>query len=161
MSFLARSDVQYVRIYDIADGSKINIAEVQAFDSGGQLLTALEATLSTTSGPYYASLCIDGDVSNFCHSSGGADDWLRISYGPTEIASIVVTNRAGYFSRIVGATIGLSTDIMGGGEFGFSTFRMESASYTFDIGIIQAAVPLITDTAGHVLMPCLLVRNEI
>jgi hypothetical protein len=98
-------------------------------------VTPASAVLSTTYTGYPASNCIDGSTSNFCHSGDtGGPEWLEIDLGSRQrVASIVVSNRAGYTDRIVDGTIGLYTASGGAGETcGSWTFEEDSASYTFD-----------------------------
>ena len=82
----------------ISTSDYLNLAEVQAFDAYGRLLTARSASMSSTNGNNYASNCIDGRTSNgqncgrghsCCHTNQGG--WLRIDYGkPVAINSIKV-----------------------------------------------------------------------
>ena len=125
------------------DGQKvINLAEVQAFDSDGNLINASGAAMSSVYyNSYYpkanhkASVCVDGNtaLSNFCHTKGSdADPWLRIDYkNAAPIAKIIVHNRNGYEGRIVGARISISTDAGGTPIEWESTFYAEQAIYTF------------------------------
>jgi hypothetical protein len=91
----------------------INLAEVQAFDLTGSLITPRGAELFSTYSPAYpAENCIDGINQTFCHSKGtGAEEYLRVDYfGPLDLASIVVKNRHNCCQeRIVGGRIHVTT----------------------------------------------------
>jgi hypothetical protein len=113
----------------------INLAEVQAFDSSGSLITPAGAELFSTSAPaYQAEECIDGSASTFCHSDvGGAEEYLRVDYVGfiANLASIVVTNREAVnlneVERIVGARIRVNL-----GQPSSNTMAAESALWSDD-----------------------------
>ena len=87
----------------------LNLAEVQAFDTSGFLLTPTTAALNSSYS--HGRNCIDGNIDNFCHSDSDTDEnpTLLIGYGTVvAIARVVVFNRNDDLRirrRIVGARI--------------------------------------------------------
>ncbi|GMI50768.1 hypothetical protein ScalyP_jg10454, partial [Parmales sp. scaly parma] len=96
------------------EGATLNLAEVQALNTGGAVIAATAATLSTTSANYQAGVCIDGvtgDSSSFCSATGQSDDWLRIDYSDAagfmdNLSNVKIFNRLlTQQDDIIGATI--------------------------------------------------------
>jgi hypothetical protein len=91
----------------------INLAEVRAFDSRGELIGAVAATMSSTVGEAGASKCLNGDIASICHTaSDDQDPWLLVDYGVgglRDVARIAVTNRGDCCEdRILGARIAIT-----------------------------------------------------
>ena len=108
----------------------LTLAEVSVYDfSGRTLLTGLISTLSTTLSGTDASLCLNGNLGDYC-STNTADrnSFLVIDTGQRNFDKIVITTRSGYTSSIVGATMkAYHRDTL----LQTWTFSSASPSYTF------------------------------
>ena len=93
------ANVQYIRIQRVKtapDGSNaINIAEIQAFDSNGNLIQPASASYSDEGlSGFPTSNSIDGNMDNFAHTTDARDNFIQVSYSsPVQVSQIVITNR--------------------------------------------------------------------
>ncbi|GMH83615.1 hypothetical protein TrVE_jg11378 [Triparma verrucosa] len=101
-------------MYTIGEDSHyINLREVTAFDSNGNQIEPLSATLSSIYSDDRDNLgpqnCIDNNPDTICHSEDQPETWLRIDYSEGALADldeIVIQNRIDCCSdRISGAYV--------------------------------------------------------
>lgn len=98
---------------DSEHGRVLNLAEIEAFDTSGNVLKPIETVLSSAQECCPAEKCTDGiKLAGYCQSAPSEDPWLRIDFGTlVNISTITVTNRQDCCGdRIVGATLSLSSD---------------------------------------------------
>ena len=150
--------------------SVINLAEVEAYDTTGNYIEPLSATLSSC----YCSSCtqtcnswgnlnhgwasnvIDGNLNTICHSSNvvNAEEWLEIDLGENiEVSRLVVYNRVDCCSsRINGATISLYSESMQGGTQCYSSaFSADELSYIFVVSLPTPAPTPVTTSSPSAL----------
>jgi len=85
----------------------INISEIVIYDSSGNKITPIGASLSTTYNPDFpASKLIDGS-SSFASTVAGPNEWMKIDLGSDkQIGKVVITNRVDCCQdRIVGCSL--------------------------------------------------------
>jgi hypothetical protein len=129
---LAPGSGQFVRIDSlVGDSPTINLGEIDAFDSQGNLLTPTGFEMSEAHQNFAIERCFDNDADTYCHSAG-SDPWFRIEFG-SPVHKVVVTNRADCCrDRIDEARIAVTTDAEGGQVSWSAPFPTESKdSYTF------------------------------
>ncbi|GMI53829.1 hypothetical protein ScalyP_jg8152, partial [Parmales sp. scaly parma] len=102
----------FIDMSSTGNSNDLNLAEVQALDANGAVITATNATMSSTLNGNPAGNCIDGDLTNMCHtnSQNFPNGYLRIDYidgtGFIEnIDKVKITNRGWGNNRIIGATV--------------------------------------------------------
>ncbi|GMI49451.1 hypothetical protein ScalyP_jg10774, partial [Parmales sp. scaly parma] len=144
----------FIDMSTTGNSADLNLAEVQALDANGAVITATGATMSSTSGDYVAGKCIDGDLTNFCHTNSQGsttNDYLRIDYTDgtgfiENIDKVKITNRGWGSYRIIGATVyvgcqsGAYPPPATAGEASatsyqtYTPFTSDESSYEFTIG---------------------------
>ena len=82
--------------------------------SGDELLQPLTATLSSEHGGHPATNCIDGDMTNICHSREPAErsPWLAIDYGTSvTVNRVEIFNRNIYGNRLKNVDVRVSNEL--------------------------------------------------
>lgn len=114
--------------------SMINLAEVQLFNAGVQIPAAQlsfeqSSTYRDSMGPYPAGNCKNGNINDYCHTTGTESNPTLTITSLARVDLIIVTNRQDCCQdRIVGATI---TVTQAGMEQWQDVFSEVQNSYTF------------------------------
>jgi len=87
----------------------LNLAELEVFAPGGTTSLAAGKTVTGTNlwSAFPGSYLVDGSMSNFSHTAGGAEiDYFLVDLGSVqEIEKIVIYDRPGYFVRLNGVKV--------------------------------------------------------
>ncbi len=122
----------------------ITLAEVKAFGRKDQaqqeVMVSDKATASHNHGfngdAYPAASALDGDLSNFSHTGGGADDWWEMDLGETfALTRLEIYNRDYYTGPLKGCTVRVFDEQRK--SLWSSLLSEAEKKYIFDLGNIR------------------------